>query len=227
MAFTKANSLTITSGAPSGNTVYEAINYTDLNVDGIITDINSLDKRAPEYNIIWVPATAMTALTTAGAEGGSTEYATSDDVLLNYYAFDGGATEECVGFSLVMPENWDRGTIKAKFYWTSGSAACSAGDLVEWQIQGIALSNDDNIDTTEFTDTGEVISDTVLTDKNLEMHVTAATPAITINGTPALGDLVYMKISRNTSSASDNMAYDAWLFGVAMQYRMTNTVAAW
>jgi len=225
MAFTKANSLTISSGAPSGNTVYEAINYTDLNVDQVVTDLNSLDKRAPEYNIIWVPASAMTALTTNGAEGGSSEYATNDDVLLNYYAFD-TTTEEYVGFGIVMPENWDRSTIKAKFYWSPGSSSCSAGDTVEWQIQGIALSNDDNIDTTEFTDTGEVISDVVLTDKNLEMHVTAATPAITVNGTPALGDFVYFKISRNVGG-TDAMAYDAWLFGVAIQYRMTNTVAVW
>jgi hypothetical protein len=225
MAFTKANSLTITSGAPSGNTIYEAINYTDLNIDGVITDLNTMDKRAPEYNIIWVPATAMTALTTAGAEGGSTEYATSDDVLLNYYAFD-TTPEEYVGFSITMPENWDRSTLKAKFYWAPGSSACSAGNTVEWQIQAISLSNDDNIDTTEFTDTGEVISDVVLTDKNLEMHVTSATPAVTVNGTPGLGDLVYFKISRNTGG-TDDMGYDAWLFGVAIQYRMTNTVVAW
>lgn len=225
MAFTKANTLTITSGSPSGNTIYEAINYTDLNVDSIITDLNNIDERAPEYNILWIPAKQMTALTTNGAAAGTYEYATSDDVMLDYFAFD-KTTEEYVGFTLVMPENWDRGTVKAKFYWAPGSTAGAVGETVEWQIQGITFQNTYNIDTTEFTDTGEVVVDTELTGENVIMHITSATPAITLNGTGVVGNLLYFKISRNVDG-TDNMDCDAWLFGVAIQYRMTNTVTAW
>lgn len=226
MAFTKANSLTITSGAPSGNTVYEAINYTDLNMDQVVVDLNSLDKRAPEYNIIWVPASAMVGTTTNGAEGGLYEFTTAD-YMMAYYAFD-TSTEEYVGFNVVMPENWDRGTVRAKFYWTAGTG-CTAAESVEWEMGAAALTDSEDIDTMTFGTT-QVIADVVLATTSLptaDMHITSATPAITVGSTPALGNMVHFKISRNVGSANDNAAGDAWLFGVAIQYRMTNTVTAW
>lgn len=225
MAFTKANSLTITSGSPSGNTIYEAINYTDLNVDGVVTDLNTLDKRAPEYNVIWIPASAMVPTDTNGAEAGMYEYTTTD-YMMAYYAFDKD-TEQFVAFNMVMPENWDRSTIKAKFYWAPG-ASCAKDETVEWEIAAGALSDDEDIDTMTFG-TGQVRSDVVLVTTSLptaDLHITLATPAITVGSAVALGSLIHFKVSRNVGG-TDNAAGDAWLFGVAIQYRMTNTVSAW
>ena len=167
-----------------------------------------------KYNTIWIGAGAMTPLSTNGAAAGVNEYATND-VMLDYFAFD-GTTAEYVSFTLVMPENWDLSTILAKFYWAPGSSACTAGDTVEWKIQGISITDDDAIDTA-YTDAGEVISDTVLTGKNADLHVTAKTPAVTINGTPAVEHLVNFKVLRNVDG-TDNMTEDAWLFGVVIQY---------
>jgi hypothetical protein len=63
--------------------------------------------------------------------------------------------------------------------------------------------------------------------------ISAATPAVTIGGSPALGDLVHFKISRNVGG-TDDMTEDAWLFGVLIQISETfpdasgtNAVAAW
>ena len=221
MAFTKENSLTISSGAPSGNTVYEAINYTDLNVDSIIDDLNTLDQRAPEYDTIWVPASAMTATTTNGAEAGIYEYATND-IMMNYYAFD-TTTEEYVSFNAVMPENWDRSTIKAKFYWSSATGS-SVADTVEWEISAGALADSTAIDTA--LGTAQVKSDAVLAANGGDLQITGATPAITVGGSPALGNLIHFKISRNVGG-TDDMTEDAWLFGVVIQYTISNTVAAW
>lgn len=177
------------------------------------------------YDEMWLPAKAWTPHTTNGcAAVADTEHTTNDDVMVSYLAFD-GATEEYAGIWLSMPPTWDRGTIKAKFFWMAASG-CTANDTVEWQLQGIALSNDDNVDTTEFTDTGEVITDTLLGGEELDMHLTAATPAITINGTPALGDLINLKVSRNVGG-TDDMVEDAWLLGVLVQYKITNKVTAW
>jgi hypothetical protein len=177
------------------------------------------------YDHLWIPAKAWTPHTTNGcATVADTEHATNDDVMVSYLAFD-GATEEYAGVWISMPPTWDRSTIKAKFFWMAASG-CTAGDTVEWQLQGIAVSNDDNVDTTEFTDTGEVITDTLLGGEELDMHLTAATPAITINGTPALGDLIYLKVSRNVGG-TDDMTEDAWLIGVAIEYKLTNKVTAW
>jgi hypothetical protein len=177
------------------------------------------------YDEIWIPAKAWTPHVTNGcALVADSEFTTNDDVMVSYLAFD-DATEEYAGFNLVMPPTWDRGTIKAKFYWM-GASGCSAGDTVEWQLQGIAVSNDDNVDTTEFTDTGEVITDTVLGGEHLDLHITAATPAITINGTPALGDMINLKVSRNVAG-TDDMVEDAHLIGVLIQIGLTNKVTAW
>lgn len=175
-----------------------------------------------EYDNIWVGAAAMISTDTNGAAPGNNEYATND-INMDYLAFD-GATEEYAEFDVPMPENWDRGLIKAKFYWAPGSSGCTAGDTVEWEIAAIATSNDDAIDTT--VGGNQVISDVVLAGKDGDLHITGATPAITIAGTPALGDLSHFKVSRNVGG-TDDMTEDAWLFGVSIQYRKTKIVAAW
>jgi hypothetical protein len=135
-----------------------------------------------------------------------------------------GATEQFVAFNLVMPENWDRSTIKAKFFWAPGDSACTAADTVEWELQGRGISNDDAIDAA--LGTAQVISDAVTAGKDGDLHVTAATPAITIGGTPALGDLINFKLSRNVGG-TDDMTEDAWLFGVYIQAAINESVAAW
>lgn len=177
----------------------------------------------PLLRTLYVDAGAMLTATVNGAGSGSFEFVTNDWDL-DYFAFD-GATEEFVDFKLAMPEDWDRGTIKVKFYWAPGDSACTAGDTVEWQIAGQAISDDDPIDVA-LGDAGEVISDTVLAGKDGDMHITAATPAVTVGGTPALDDMILFKVSRNVSG-TDDMTEDAWLFGLMIQYSSTNTPVAW
>jgi hypothetical protein len=87
------------------------------------------------------------------------------------------------------------------------------------------MGDGDTIDTA-FTDTGEVISDAQDAQENTEMRITAATPAITINGTPALGDLINLKLSRNVGG-TDNLGTDAWLFGCFLQLTRNEAVSGW
>ncbi len=175
------------------------------------------------YETIFVPAAVMHPRTTDGcAAAAVNEYATND-ICLNYYAFDGGATEEAVQFALPMPEGWNLGTVKAKFFW--GSAASStAGDTVEWGIKGGALADSDAIDAA--LGTPQVITDTVLINDGTDMHVSAATPALTVGGTPASGDMTVFEVYRNTDG-TDDMTEDAWLFGVWIQYQRTVAPSAW
>ena len=109
-----------------------------------IPDIEENFATLPYINV-WVPATAMVPLSTNGAEAGENEYATND-VMMRYLAFDTG-TEEYAAFQIVMPENWNRSTLKAKFYWTSGNAGSTAAETCEWQLQGVSMSDDASIDT--------------------------------------------------------------------------------
>ena len=171
---------------------------------------------------IWIPAGSMIELTTNGALFSTNEYATND-IMFDYFAFD-GATEKYVAFNIAMPEGWDRGTIKAKFYWAPGDSACTAGDTVEWELAGGALSDDDAIDAA--LGTSQVISDTVLVGKDGDLHITSATSAITVGGTPALEDLTHFKGSRNVAG-TDDMTEDAWLFGVMLQITIDQDVAGW
>jgi hypothetical protein len=174
------------------------------------------------YANIYIDAGAMVECTTNGAEAKTNEYG-SNDIDMDCFAFDGGATEERVQFKLVMPEDWDRSTIKAKFFWGSATGS-TAGDTVEWGIKAGALSDDDAIDAA--LGTPQVISDTLLVNDGTDMHVSGATPALTVAGSPALGDMIVFEVYRNTDG-TDDMTEDAWLFGVMIQYKRTNTVAAW
>jgi len=174
------------------------------------------------YDEIYVDAGAMVGCTTAGAASGTKEYGTND-VDMDYFAFDGGATEERVQFKLVMPPSWDRDTIKVKFFWTSATGS-TAGDTVEWGIKAGALSNDDAIDAA--LGTAVTVSDVLLANSGGDLQVTAATAAVTVGGTPALGDMVAFEVYRNTDG-TDDMTEDAWLLGVQIQYKKTNAVSAW
>lgn len=197
----------------------------ELNIlDGVTATAANLNTIAGQYQYmtIWVDAGAMVSTSTAGAAAATNEYATND-VNWDYLAFDTGGTEEQAQFKLVMPESWNLGTIKAKFYWSSASGS-SNGDTVEWGLKGTSLANDDAIDYAWGTE--QVISDTVLSTTNAAMYITAATPAITIGNTPALNDLCAFEVHRNTDG-TDDMAEDAWLFGILMQITTTSTVSAW
>jgi len=163
----------------------------------------------------------MVSCTTNGAATGTNEYGTND-IEFDYFAFDGGATEERVQFKMNMPDEWDLGTIKAKFYWSSATSS-TANDTVEWAIKAGALADSDAIDTA--LGTPVVISDTLLANNGTDLQISPATPALTIAGTPALGELTAFEVYRNTDG-TDDMTEDAWLLGVSIQYKELSTATA-
>jgi len=175
------------------------------------------------YKDIYVDAGAFVPTTTNGAATGTNEYVTND-IEMDYFAFD-ATTLEKVQFKMAMPENWDRSTIKAKFFWTSATGSTTA-DTVEWGLKAGALSDSDAVDAA--LGTGQVISDVLTADNGIDMQISGATPAITVGGTPpALGDLVIFEAYRNIAG-TDDMVADAWLAGVWIQYKTsTSAVAGW
>jgi len=194
--------------------------YVTVDKDGNMT-VTGTANVIPQYKTIFIPAASMTPTSTNGALPGTTEYVTND-INKDYLAFD-ATTEQYADVSFPMPEGWNLSTVKVKFYWTTETGS-TAGDTVEWEIAGVAVSNDDAIDTA--LGTAQVVSDSVLADNGTDLQVTAATPALTVGGTPALGDLVHWKVSRNVSG-TDSCSEDAHLFGVLIQYLDNQAVAAW
>jgi hypothetical protein len=151
---------------------------------------------------LWIPASAWIPKTTAGCGVDSRETTTNDqnfDELL----FDTGS-DEFADALVVMPSNYNNGTITARFYWT----AASGSGTVEWAIQGRAFANDDALDTA--AGTKQAVNDTLIAAN--DMHITSATSACTIGGTPAANTPIQFTIYRDVSE--DSLAVDARLLGV-------------
>jgi hypothetical protein len=182
------------------------------------------------YAEIFFPASAMVGSETAGA--GETdgemlylaEYATNH-ITHPVHLFDGSAQDESVEWNHVMPPDWDLGTIKFKALWAPGHADANAGEWIKLTLAAGALSDDDALDAA--LGTGQDVTDEVIADEDL--HITAASPALTVGGSPALGDLIHFKLTRdfNYNGAGTAMDVPLRLIGVLIQYRKSETVAAW
>lgn len=155
---------------------------------------------------LFISAAAMWPRTTNPcADLAKTEMATS---LFNIQSLDfDQTTQEFCQFQIVLPRKWNNGTVTAVFYWT---AAAGSGD-VQWGISGGAYSNDDAL-TVAFG-TAQTVDDTLIATNDL--HITSATSAITLAGTPADADFLAFQISRNP--ASDTLSGDAKLLGVSIR----------
>lgn len=184
--------------------------------------MGGVDIRTKIYETLYVDAGAMVPCTTNGALQSTHEHPTND-IDIDHFAFDTGSPEERVQFKVVMPEDWNRGTVKAKFFWSSDTGS-SVNDTVEWGIKAGALSDSDAIDAA--LGTPQVISDALLADNGADLQLSAATGALTIAGTPAVNVIIVFEIYRNTDG-TDNMAEDAFLFGCLIQYKKTRYAASW
>jgi hypothetical protein len=171
------------------------------------------------YRTIYIDAGSMVPTVTNGAAAGTEELATND-VMVDYFAFD-TATDEKVQFKIVMPEQWDRGTIKAKFYWKTSNT--DTGN-VAWFIQAVAHADSGALDTafgTAVTATADAGNGT-----DNDLHITEASADMTVAGSPAEGEMVMFQIYRDVSA--DNYNADAHLLGVNIQYRESSIAStAW
>jgi len=175
-----------------------------------------------KYDHMWIGAGAWNTNETAGAGFSGEEFATND-VTISYYGFD-DTTQEYIEFDIVMPATWDRGTIKVKFHWLPTSAA-TAAEEVRWGLEGYAFTDGDEMD--QAMGTPQEVTDTVLAGEDEALHISAATSALTIGGTPTLGDTLHFKAYRDPVHADDDMVGDANLLGITIEFANTNVVTAW
>jgi hypothetical protein len=160
---------------------------------------------------IFVPAQAFRARTTNGAEAFEAELATND-VMAYGYAFD-TSTVEAIQMLVSFPKMWNEGTITFRYYWMAETG--SGG--VAFSMRGRAVSDNDVIDGS--WGTAITVTDTLLATG--DMQVSAESSAVTIGGSPAEGDMIWLEIARQTANGSDTMATDAILLGVDI-YITTN-----
>ena len=153
---------------------------------------------------LYIPATAMWPRNTNGCVAVKTEVATS---LVNIQTLDfDNTTSEYAQFTISLPKNWNNGTVTAKFYWT----AVAGSGTVTWGIQGGAYSDDDALSTA--LGTAQTVTDTLITTSDL--HISSATAAITLAGTPADADFLAFQIYRDVA---DTLNADAKLLGIVLQ----------
>jgi hypothetical protein len=158
----------------------------------------------------WFGAGAMTPRTTNGAAPATVE-TTTHDITYDTLDFD-QTTSEGACFQFSFPQAWNAGTVKAKFYWT---AAAGTGTVI-WSLRGGSLADDDALDTAYGT--AQAVTDTLIATGDL--HITSATAAITIAGSPAVDDWIYFEVSRDVA---DTLNADARLVGIKLQYTESAT----
>jgi hypothetical protein len=96
------------------------------------------------------------------------------------------------------------------FHWTCTGGGSS--ETVEWNLQGHSHGDGEDID--EAWGTEQSVSDTWSADNYL--HITPATSAITIGGTPAAGEMVQLRAFRDVSG--DDLGVDAKLISVIVTF---------
>lgn len=199
-----------------------AVTNATLSIVSATGSGNVMRTRTGVTREIWVPAGAMNPSDSSPAAAGTNLWLTSTDgQTVEVYDFDPD-TAESVQFTLTLPVAWDASTVKAKLFWKPVNA--TTGDCV-WTVAGGSLTDGETGGNS--LGTGISVTDTVQTGTNT-VHVTAATSAITVGGTPSAGHMVWFKVSRTANSGSDTMANDARLFGVQLQYTESATEAtAW
>lgn len=154
-------------------------------------------------------AAGMWPSTTSGcAVNTKTEYGTND-IDIYHLDFDTGSDEYCQ-VSALLPDDYDGSTITATFYWTCSGGGSS--ETVCWAMQGRSYANDSAID--QAWGTAQSTTDTWIADGDI--HISSATSAITLAGSPAAGQYVQFRIYRDVSE--DDLGVDAMLLMVKVTY---------
>lgn len=157
---------------------------------------------------VWIPAAQWIPRTTTGCGINSLE-ASTNKINYDVLEFD-PSTAEYAQVAIVMPSNWNAGTVTAKFHWT---AASGSGSVV-WGLSGRAYADNNALD--QATGTAQTVTDTLLT--AAYEHITSATSAITLAGSPAAGQMVIFQLYRDATNGSDTLGSDAQFFGVEITY---------
>ncbi len=171
-----------------------------------------LNKLSAGKQTIWMPASAMTPNTTNGAAAGTAEMSSNKNMIVTL-DFD-QTTQEFAQFSIALPKGWNLGTITFVPYWSHVAPSSPDTTGVAWGLDAVAVSDGDALDAA--FGTAGVVTDTGAS-TNVQ-YTGDESSAITIAGTPAVGDMVYFRIHRDVANGSDNLTADARLHGIKLFY---------
>jgi hypothetical protein len=157
---------------------------------------------------IWVPAQAMYAATTNGADAEQVETtATRPD--LKVFDFD-ASTKQFTQFSIAMPKSWNEGTLTYQVYWSPSTT--NTGDAI-FGLQAVACADSDTIDVAF----GTAVN---ITDAGIgtveDQQITSESGAMTVAGTPAAGEQTYFQFFRDAADGSDTFTGECRVLGIKL-----------
>lgn len=173
-----------------------------------ITKLDALDE-TPIRTIVII-AGSLSPATTSGCAAITKSEVGSNKIDVNQLAFDKDSIEHAF-INFVMPDSYNGGTITAQFIWTA--IAGTTGNVI-WGIKGRAYADDDGIDQAHGTE--QEVTDAFIAQN--DVHISAATSALTLAGSPAGGQLVHLDIYRDATDAGDTFDADANLIGIKIEY---------
>lgn len=175
------------------------------------TDVRLADKNMTGKQMLWIPARDWQPSATGGCAALATIASAAGQPDIQTLDFD-TTTQESAQYVWSPPRDWNLGTVTFEAIWSHASTATNFG--VAWQLQGLAVSDNEaipqNFGTVQtVTDTGGT------TDRHYRSPESAA---ITIAGTPAQHDTVFLRLLRDPANGADTLAIDARLVGVRLFY---------
>ena len=188
----------------SGNADIDGTLETDgLTVGGVAAKVAGKES-------IYVPATAMYPSTTNPCSDLTQVETTALRPDLKVLDFADGA-DDFAQFSVAFPKSWNEGTVTFQPFWTVTGTNTGT---VAWQLAGVAITNDESINTafgTQVATTALAFSGT-----SNDLMVSVESGAVTIAGSPAAADMCFFQINRDISA--DTQTGDARLLGVKLLF---------
>ena len=157
---------------------------------------------------IWIPAAAMYAPTTNGADAEQVE-TTAIRPDLKVFDFD-ASTKQYTQFTIAMPKSWNEGTLTYQVYWSPSTT--NTGNCI-FGLQGVACADGDTIDVAygtaiEVTDAGIGTVE--------DQQITSESSAMTVAGSPAAGEQSYFQLYRDAADGSDTFTGESRVLGIKL-----------
>ena len=155
---------------------------------------------------MWVPASAMYATETNGAEAAQEETtALRPDMKVMDFA---DTADDHAQFSVAFPKSWNEGTVTYQCFWTPSTT--NTGNCI-FGLQGVSCGDSDTIDVAF----GTAVN---ITDAGIgtveDQQVSAESSAVTIAGSPAVDQQTYFQIFRDANAGADTYTGVARLLGI-------------
>ena len=207
------NEITLANAATGNGPIISSTGETnvDLNLNpkgtGVLKSGTAAVKIAGKETI-WIPAAAMYAATTNGADAEQVETtATRPD--MKVFDFD-ASTKQYTQFTIAMPKSWNEGTLTYQVYWSPSTT--NTGNAI-FGLQGVACADGDTIDVAygtaiEVTDAGIGTVE--------DQQITAESSAMTVAGSPAAGEQSYFQLYRDAADGSDTFTGECRVLGIKL-----------